>query len=76
MRSVPIVALRNAAARGSHASARFSAVLTDVGAVQHIEREIERRADQAVAVLEASSATGFAKQQLAALATKATQRAH
>ncbi|KES08618.1 geranylgeranyl pyrophosphate synthase [Streptomyces toyocaensis] len=56
--------------------ARVRAVLTDVGAVRHIEREIERRTDRAMAVLEASSATGLAKQQLAAMATKATQRAH
>ncbi|WP_240661121.1 MULTISPECIES: polyprenyl synthetase family protein [unclassified Streptomyces] len=54
--------------------ARVRAVLTDVGAVRHIEREIQRRADQAIAVLEASSAAGLAKQQLAAMATKVTQR--
>ncbi|WP_225801852.1 polyprenyl synthetase family protein [Streptomyces sp. NK15101] len=56
--------------------ARVRAVLTDVGAVDHIEREIASRADRAIAVLEASSATGFAKQQLATMAIKATQRAH
>ncbi|MEV1063738.1 polyprenyl synthetase family protein [Streptomyces sp. NPDC050263] len=56
--------------------ARVRAVLTDVGAVDDIEREIARRADQALAVLEASSATSTAKQQLAAMAIKATQRAH
>ncbi|QNP74720.1 polyprenyl synthetase family protein [Streptomyces roseirectus] len=54
--------------------ARARAVLTDVGAVDHIEREITRRAGRAVAVLEASDATGSAKQQLAAMAVKATQR--
>ncbi|MGW3655138.1 polyprenyl synthetase family protein [Streptomyces sp. NPDC005151] len=56
--------------------ARVRAVLTDVGAVDHIEREIARRADRAIAVLEASSATGPAKQQLAEMAIKATQRGH
>ncbi|WP_075738904.1 polyprenyl synthetase family protein, partial [Streptomyces acidiscabies] len=45
--------------------ARARAVLTDVGAVDHIEREIARRAGRAVAALEASSATGPAKQRLA-----------
>jgi geranylgeranyl diphosphate synthase, type I len=56
--------------------ARIRAVLTDVGAVEHTEREIARRADRAVAALEASSATSPAKQQLAAMAIKATQRVH
>ncbi|PJE95978.1 geranylgeranyl pyrophosphate synthase [Streptomyces carminius] len=56
--------------------ARVRAVLTDVGAVDHIEKEIARRADRATAVLEASSATNPAKQQLAAVAIKATQRIH
>lgn len=55
---------------------RVRAVLTDVGAVDHMEREIARRAEQAVAVLEASSATAPAKKQLAEMAVKATQRVH
>ncbi|MEV0492099.1 polyprenyl synthetase family protein [Streptomyces atratus] len=50
-------------------------ILVDVGAVAHIERQIARRTDQAMAVLEASNATAPAKDQLAAMAIKATQRA-
>jgi len=55
--------------------ARARAILVDVGAVEHIERQIALRADQAVAVLAASSATSTAKHQLAEMAIKATQRA-
>jgi geranylgeranyl diphosphate synthase, type I len=51
------------------------AIFADVGAVDHIERQIALRTDQAMAVLEASSATIPAKEQLAAMAIKATQRA-
>ncbi|HET8657942.1 MAG TPA: polyprenyl synthetase family protein [Micromonosporaceae bacterium] len=54
--------------------ARIRAILVDVGAVEHIERQITLRADQAMAVLEASGVTGPAKRQLAELAIKATQR--
>lgn len=54
--------------------ARVRATLIDVGAVEHIERQIEFRAERALAVLEASSATSPAKQQLAEMAIKATQR--
>ncbi|MFB6522400.1 polyprenyl synthetase family protein [Streptomyces sp. NPDC056401] len=50
-------------------------VLVDVGAVSHIERQITGRTERAMAVLEASSATAGAKDQLAAMAVKATQRA-
>jgi geranylgeranyl diphosphate synthase type I len=49
-------------------------ILVDTGAVDHIERQIALRTDKAMAVLEASSAVGAAKEQLAALAVKATQR--
>ncbi|GAA2102280.1 polyprenyl synthetase family protein [Actinomadura alba] len=51
------------------------AILVDIGAVDHIERQIVLRADRAMAVLEASNATIPAKDQLAAMAIKATQRA-
>lgn len=51
------------------------AILVDIGAVDHIERQIARRVDQAMAVLEASNATIPAKDQLAAMAIKVTQRA-
>lgn len=49
-------------------------LLVDIGAVDQIERQIAFRTDQAVAVLEASSATVPAKDQLAEMAIKATQR--
>jgi geranylgeranyl diphosphate synthase, type I len=55
--------------------ARIRAILVDVGAVEHIERQIAFRTDQAMAVLEASNATSPAKHQLAEMAIKATQRA-
>ncbi|MBW6434863.1 polyprenyl synthetase family protein [Actinoplanes hulinensis] len=55
--------------------ARIRAVLVDVGAVEQTERQIARRTDEAVAVLEASSAAGPAKHQLAEMAIKVTQRA-
>lgn len=55
--------------------ARIRAILVDVGAVEHIERQIEFRTDQAMAVLEASNVTSPAKHQLAEMAIKATQRA-
>lgn len=50
-------------------------ILVDVGAVAHTERQIALRTDRAVAVLETSNATASAKDQLAAMAIKATQRA-
>ncbi|MGW1771853.1 polyprenyl synthetase family protein [Streptomyces sp. NPDC002104] len=50
-------------------------VLVEVGAVERIERQIARRTDRALGVLESSSATAAAKDQLAAMAVKATQRA-
>ncbi|MFI9583669.1 polyprenyl synthetase family protein [Streptomyces sp. NPDC052236] len=50
------------------------AIFVDTGAVDDIERQIARRAGQAMAVLEASNATIPAKDQLAAMAVKATQR--
>jgi geranylgeranyl diphosphate synthase type I len=50
------------------------AVLTRVGAVDHVERDIARRTDRAVAALERSDATSHAKTRLAALAISATQR--
>lgn len=55
--------------------AAVRAVFVDIGAVEHIERQITFRTDQAMAVLETSSAAIPAKDQLAALAIKATQRA-
>jgi geranylgeranyl diphosphate synthase type I len=55
---------------------RVRAILVDVGAVEHMEREIAVRADRALAVLEASSATSPAKRQLAEMAIRATQRAY
>jgi len=54
--------------------ATVRAILVDLGAVDHIEQQIAMRTDQAMAVLEASDATSPAKDQLAALAIKATQR--
>ncbi|GAA4444267.1 polyprenyl synthetase family protein [Phytohabitans houttuyneae] len=54
---------------------RFRAILVGLGAVEDVERQIAQRADQALAVLEASSATSPAKHQLADMAIKATQRA-
>ncbi|WP_078948104.1 polyprenyl synthetase family protein [Streptomyces griseus] len=50
-------------------------VLVDIGAVAHIERQIAVRTDRALTVLEASSATAPARDQLAAMAIDATQRA-
>ncbi|MGX1133777.1 geranylgeranyl diphosphate synthase type I [Streptomyces glaucescens] len=50
-------------------------ILVDVGAVAHVERQIAHRTEQAMAALEASDATAFAKDQLAAMALKVTQRA-
>ncbi|MFF6782687.1 polyprenyl synthetase family protein [Streptomyces sp. NPDC012510] len=50
------------------------AVITDTGAVDHVEEDIVRRTDRAVAALEASGATGCAKERLAAMAVSATQR--
>ncbi|POX51995.1 geranylgeranyl pyrophosphate synthase [Streptomyces sp. Ru71] len=54
--------------------AALRAVITDVGAVDHIERDIARRTDRALATLRASSATDYAKEQLTAMAISATQR--
>ncbi|MFI5687577.1 polyprenyl synthetase family protein [Streptomyces sp. NPDC051636] len=50
------------------------AIITDVGAVGHVERDIARLTDRAVAALRASSATDYAKDQLTAMAISATQR--
>ncbi|MDQ0955783.1 geranylgeranyl diphosphate synthase type I [Streptomyces phaeochromogenes] len=50
------------------------AIITDVGAVDHVERDITARTDRAVAALRASGATDFAKDQLTAMAISATQR--
>jgi geranylgeranyl diphosphate synthase type I len=54
--------------------ARMRAIITDVGAVDHIERDITTRTDRALAVLRASTATDDAKDQLTAMAISATQR--
>lgn len=50
-------------------------VFFDVGAVDDIERQIAHRTDRALVVLDSSSATTPAKDQLAAMAINATQRA-
>ncbi|MFG1811978.1 polyprenyl synthetase family protein [Streptomyces sp. NPDC049040] len=50
------------------------AIITDVGAVDHVERDIAARTDRALAALRASSATDQAKEQLTAMAISATQR--
>jgi geranylgeranyl diphosphate synthase type I len=50
------------------------AIFTAVGAVDHVERDIARRTDRAIAVLETSGATIDAKNRLAAMAVSATQR--
>lgn len=52
------------------------AVLIDVGAVEHVERDIARRTERALAVLEVSDATPDAKSRLAAMAVRATQRTY
>lgn len=54
--------------------AELRAILVAVGAVDHIEMQIGLLTDRALAVLEASNATGPAKHQLAEMAIKATQR--
>jgi geranylgeranyl diphosphate synthase type I len=54
--------------------AAIRAILVDIGAVDHVERDIARRTDQAVTALEGSDATSYAKQRLAAMAINATQR--
>ena len=50
------------------------AIFTDIGAVDHLERDIARRTDRAIAALEVSDATSYAKDRLAAMAISATQR--
>jgi geranylgeranyl diphosphate synthase, type I len=50
------------------------AIFTDIGAVDHVERDIARRTDQAIDALETSGATSYAKNRLAAMAISATQR--
>ena len=55
--------------------ARIRTTFIEVGAVEYIESQIELRAERAIAVLTASNATGPAKDQLAEMAVKATQRA-
>ncbi|MFF2412454.1 polyprenyl synthetase family protein [Streptomyces sp. NPDC058092] len=49
-------------------------VITEVGAVDHVERDITARTDRAIAALRASGATDYAKDQLTAMAISATQR--
>ena len=49
-------------------------IITNIGAVDHVEREIARSTDRAIAALEASRATNYAKNRLAAMAISATQR--
>ncbi|MCX5295391.1 polyprenyl synthetase family protein [Streptomyces sp. NBC_00193] len=50
-------------------------IFVHVGAVDRIERQIAQRTDRAMGVLESSSATTPAKEQLATMAINATQRA-
>lgn len=50
------------------------AIITDVGAVAQVERDITTRTDRAIAALRASSATEDAKDRLTAMAISATQR--
>jgi geranylgeranyl diphosphate synthase type I len=57
------------------ALARIRDIFVDVGAVEEIETQIATRTGRAVTALTASRATGPAKQQLAQMAIKATQRA-
>ncbi|GAA1881159.1 polyprenyl synthetase family protein [Asanoa iriomotensis] len=54
--------------------ARVRAILVDVGAVERIEQEIAHRAERAMLALAASTATAYAKHQLAEMAIRATQR--
>ncbi|MBM7077392.1 polyprenyl synthetase family protein [Micromonospora humida] len=49
-------------------------IFTDIGAVDHVERDITRRTGRALAVLEASDATSHGRRGLAAMAVSATQR--
>ncbi|MFE3252555.1 polyprenyl synthetase family protein [Streptomyces sp. NPDC059209] len=49
-------------------------IITGVGAVDHVERDIATRTDRALAALRASSAIEYAKDELAAMAISATQR--
>lgn len=49
-------------------------IITAVGAVDHVERDIARRTERALAALGQSSATDEAKEQLTAMAVRATQR--
>ncbi|MFK4071892.1 polyprenyl synthetase family protein [Streptomyces sp. NPDC029674] len=54
--------------------ARMRAIITDVGAVAHVERDITARTRRALAALEASGAGARAKERLRAMAISATQR--
>ncbi|MFD9906049.1 polyprenyl synthetase family protein [Streptomyces sp. NPDC059063] len=54
--------------------ATMRTLITDVGAVDHIERDIARRTRRALARLRGSSASTHAKDELTALAVRATQR--
>ncbi|MFG1881930.1 polyprenyl synthetase family protein [Micromonospora sp. NPDC049102] len=63
---------------GTHVTAdeldRVRNILVDVGAVKQVEAQISVRAERAMAVLEASNATGLAKRHIADMAVKALQR--
>ncbi|MFI9505535.1 polyprenyl synthetase family protein [Nocardia sp. NPDC052566] len=54
---------------------RIRALLTDLGAVDEVERRITELTEQGLAAIEASSATASAKEQLRAMALAATRRA-
>lgn len=54
--------------------ATMRGVMIDVGAVDHVERDIARRTERALAALRGSSASSFAKDELAVMAIRATQR--
>lgn len=49
-------------------------VLTEIGAVDHVERDIVRRMDRAITAIESSGATEHGKKRLAAIAVDVTQR--
>ncbi|WP_030437914.1 polyprenyl synthetase family protein [Actinoplanes subtropicus] len=53
---------------------RVRDMLVEVGAVEQVETQISARAERALAVLEASNATGLAKRHLADMAVKVLQR--
>jgi geranylgeranyl diphosphate synthase type I len=55
---------------------RVRDIFVQTGAVDRVERDIERRTDRALAALEASTVTAAARDRLAAMAVAATQRTY